>query len=151
SCQRLVMRNSPRSWIRFFRTRFLDLSHPTGVRTGPARRGGLPERRSWPRLRVEELEPIVLPAAVPWTGASGDWGVGSNWSTGSTPTSGDDVFIQRGVTVTHSAGTDTVHSVTLGDGTHADNLTLSGGTLTVSGTVQNLGTGSLSISNNATL
>src|SRR5581483_9740401 len=65
---------------------------------------------------------------------SGNWATPSNWSTGSLPGSGDDVAIPAlgsGVTITHSTGTDTVHSITSGS-----NVTLSGGTLGVSSSVQ---------------
>jgi hypothetical protein len=87
---------------------------------------------------VEQLERRDLPSVVTWTAlASGDWNVGSNWSTGSTPGAGDDVVINQpgNITVTHAQNVlDTIHSLTI-----SDTLTLSGGTLNA-GTILNSGT-----------
>ncbi len=63
--------------------------------------------------------------------AGGDWDTGANWSTGTVPTASDDVVIEvaGGVTITHSQNdTDSVNSITA-----SDPITLSGGSLTVTG------------------
>ena len=87
--------------------------------------------------------------AVSWVGpSSGDWATASNWSSAVLPGPGDDVTIGSGVTVTHSSGSDSVHSLTvsgslvLSGGSLAvaatssvSNLTLSGGTLSGTGTL----------------
>jgi hypothetical protein len=87
---------------------------------------------------VEQLECRDLATVVSWTAlAGGDWGVGSNWSTGSVPGAGDDVVINQpgNITVTHAQNVlDTIHSLTLGD-----TLVLSAGTLNAD-TIQNSGT-----------
>jgi hypothetical protein len=95
-----------------------------------SRPSGRPARR-FRRPLLETLEDRVLPTAT-WVGGHGtDWGTAANWS-GGTGTNGlpgpnDDVVINLpGVIVTHSAGSDTVKSLTVND-----TLTLSGGTLTV--------------------
>ena len=69
---------------------------------------------------------------------SGDWDVAANWVSSTDPSdhhvpiAADAAVInQTGVTVTHSAGTDAVGSIT-----SSNNLTLSGGTLTVTGNVR---------------
>ena len=69
--------------------------------------------------------------------ASGDWDVKSNWVNQANPAdhhvpiASDAAEINvSGITVTHSAGTDTVQSVT-----SSSNLILSGGTLTVTGKI----------------
>jgi hypothetical protein len=119
------------------------------VRRSPERSG------RWPtdfRPHLEVLEDRTLPAQVFWTNAAGgDWDTASNWSTGATPGSADDVIIDvpSGVTVTHSQNiADTVQSlvsqanlaVSFGsltvtsDTTDAADLTLSGGTLASGGT-----------------
>jgi hypothetical protein len=90
---------------------------------------------------------------VTWVGGStGDWSVGSNWSGGAPPGSGDDVVIGSGVNVTHSTGTDTIHRLTVSTG-----LTITGGSLSVNaaGTVTTLsvsggtlsGSGALTVTN----
>ncbi len=72
--------------------------------------------------------------AVFWTNeAGGDWSNPGNWSTGGLPTTVDNVFISvpGNVIVTHAQGADTVRNL------YSDNaLTLSGGSLSVSGTMQ---------------
>jgi fibronectin-binding autotransporter adhesin len=62
--------------------------------------------------------------------ADGNWSTGSNWSEGVKPVSGDDVTIDTddSSTITHSAGIDTVSTLTVGN----DDFAVSGGTLTVS-------------------
>src|SRR5689334_16539364 len=110
-------------------------------------------RRSWlrakkkspgSRLRVrsraaffERLEERALLSAVSWINASGgSWNVTANWSGNAVPRASDDVTIDLPgtVTITHSAGSDTIHSLT-----SQESLSLSGGTLTVTGTVQGSG------------
>src|SRR5262249_2127590 len=77
----------------------------------------------------EALEDRTLPATVAWiSSVSGAWDVGSNWSTGRKPGAADDVVIDApGLTVRHSTGADSVHSVT-SNGT----LELSGGSPSLS-------------------
>jgi hypothetical protein len=102
-------------WHRFARRLF-----------GPAR----PARRrpaGAPRPRLEGLEERTLPATVFWANAAGgDWSAPGNWSTGALPGAGDDVVLDvpGNVTVTHSFGTDAVHSLV-----SQDRLELSGGAL----------------------
>src|SRR6478736_2236593 len=90
----------------------------------------------------ERLEERALLAPISWINpAGGSWNVAANWSGGTVPTASDDVTIDLpgALTITHSSGTDTVHSLT-----SQESLTLSGGTLTVTGTVQ--GSGSITMS-----
>ena len=62
-----------------------------------------------------------------WSGPStGDWATAANWSSGVLPGVNDDVTIPSGVTVTHSGGTDSVHSLTA-----QGSLVLSGGSLSL--------------------
>lgn len=77
---------------------------------------------------IEALERRRLLTAVSWIGAaSGDFDVAQNWSTGVVPGPTDDVTINvAGITVTHSAGVDTVNSLTTDEP-----FDLTGGTLTV--------------------
>ena len=72
-------------------------------------------------------------ATVSWIGGSGDWNTPTNWSSGALPGPDDDVVIDRpgDSTVTHSSGAHTVKSVQSQEG-----FVLSGGSLTVSGTIQ---------------
>jgi RHS repeat-associated protein len=72
-------------------------------------------------------------ATVSWVGASGDWNTPANWSTGALPGTNDDAVINTGpaITVTHSTGTHTIRSLQ-----SQQAFTLSGGSLTVSNTVQ---------------
>src|SRR5262249_28100134 len=89
------------------------LRHKTSsgkTRTNPPRRP-----RALP-LSLELLESRVVPTnQVTWVGgATGSWGLASNWSDGTVnrlPTASDDVSIGAGITVTHSTGTDAVHSI----------------------------------------
>ena len=62
---------------------------------------------------------------------SGNWSTAGSWSTGTTPIATDQVYVGTNVTVTHSTGTDTISSLTTNGG-----LVLSGGTLTVNGSLQ---------------
>ena len=75
----------------------------------------------------------VSAATVSWVGSSGDWNIATNWSTGALPGAADDVVIDRpgALTITHSAGAHTVRSIQ-----SEEALTVSGGSLTVSNTVQ---------------
>jgi hypothetical protein len=66
------------------------------------------------------------PRTVTWVGGSGDWSAPSHWSTGALPGANDDVVIPVGVTVTHSAGSDGIHGLTVQGA-----LLVSGGTLTL--------------------
>src|ERR1039458_4112598 len=77
--------------------------------------------------------PALRGATVTWIGDSGDWNAATNWSTGSLPGTNDNVVIGAGasITVTHSSGTHTVSSVQ-----SQQAFVLSGGSLTVSNTVQ---------------
>ncbi len=78
----------------------------------------------------EPLELRQLLSNVDWIStSSGSWDVGSNWSTGKVPGSGDDVVINvsgANPTVTISSGSQSVQSVTADDP-----LSISGGSLTV--------------------
>ena len=72
-------------------------------------------------------------ATVTWTNATGgDWSNTNNWSTGALPGAGDDVIIPPGspITVTHSTGTDTIHSLQ-----NNQAFTLSGGSLAIATTL----------------
>jgi RHS repeat-associated protein len=79
------------------------------------------------------LEHRSMAASVSWVGGSGDWNTPTNWSAGALPGPNDDVVIdQPGViTVTHSSGTRSVKSLLC-----QETFVLSGGSLTVSNTVQ---------------
>ena len=78
--------------------------------------------------------PVSLVAAtVSWVGASGDWNIATNWSTGALPGPADDVVIDPGISiaVSHSTGVHTINSLL-----SQQAFVLSGGSLTVSTTVQ---------------
>jgi hypothetical protein len=89
------------------------------------------------RPRLEPLEDRTVPSTVTWTSTtSGDWADGANWSSGSTPGVNDDVVIDVvGVTVTHSSGSDSVHSLTT-----SSDLALTGGSIAFSTTCKVDGT-----------
>ena len=82
------------------------------------------------RLAVESLEDRRVLAAVSWDGGGDgiNWSDGLNWSTNALPTSADDVTISvpGTITVTHASGNDTIRSLT-----SAENLSITGGNLTV--------------------
>lgn len=90
-------------------------------------------RRSAVRARLELLEDRVQPSTVTWINpAGGDWDNPANWQDQSTgqnrvPGASDDAVIDLGAnnfTVTHSAGTDAVNSLT-----DQAAFTMSGGSL----------------------
>lgn len=71
-------------------------------------------------------------ASISWkNNASGNWDTPSNWSTGILPGANDDVTISTSSaqTITHSASTDSIHSLFVGN----DTIAISGGSLTVLG------------------
>ena len=76
------------------------------------------------------IDGVVSPTTVEWTSTtSGDWNVGSNWSTGAVPTSNQNVIIDvlgATPTITISSGTQSVLSITA-----SDPLSITGGSLTV--------------------
>ena len=79
--------------------------------------------------------PTAWSATVTWNvDADGQWHEGSNWSTGLPPASGDDVVIDRAAgvyTITVSTGIQYANTITC-----TENLTITGGSLTVASTVQ---------------
>jgi large repetitive protein len=91
-------------------------------------------RRAARALLLEQFEERTLLTTVNWLNpAGGNWGTASNWSGGQLPGAGDTAVISilnAGAAVTHSAGSDTVQSVQA-----SGDLTLLGGTLTVSDTL----------------
>jgi hypothetical protein len=95
------------------------------------------DRRARPQL--DALEERVQPTVITWTNTTGgSWQVASNWtdtnSVHRTPSVGDDVVIPdlTGTqTITYSSGTSTIGSLT-----SSENVTLSGGTLNVTGNIQ---------------
>ena len=74
---------------------------------------------------------VPVGTTVFWSSNSGSWSTASNWSTRATPSASDHVYVGPNVTVTHSSGTDTITSLTA-DGS----IVLSGGTLTINGSLQ---------------
>ena len=76
---------------------------------------------------------IPFTPTIYWVGGSGDWNTGTNWSTGTLPGPNDDVLINVNgdVVVTHSSGTHSLRSLF-----SQNAIVLSGGSLTVSNTVQ---------------
>jgi hypothetical protein len=83
-------------------------------------------------LRVERLEDRTVPATITWVNSgSGNWDVGSNWSTGTVPGGNDTAVINSAtaVTVTVQSGDSIeVESVTTGG---TDALSITGGSFTV--------------------
>ncbi len=80
-------------------------------------------------------------ATVSWTDTTGFWDVASNWSSNPLlPTSSDDVTINvAGVqTITHRSGNDTIRSIS-----NDEILTVTGGSLVISGGAASLNTGTL--------
>ena len=98
------------------------------------------------------LTPARAPAAdVTWLGGTGNWNVGANWSGGSAPAAGDNVFIDGGNAVNSV--------VSLNVNASINNLTISSGdtlginnfqTLFMSGNLANAGTLELNSSGSAT-
>jgi CARDB/Immunoglobulin domain len=74
----------------------------------------------------------LFAATVSWVGGSGDWENTANWNTGALPGPSDDVVINPAatITVTHSTGAHTVHSIAL-----SESFVLSGGSLAVTTTL----------------
>jgi hypothetical protein len=101
------------------------------------------------RLAVESLEDRRVLAAVSWDGGGDgiNWSDGLNWSSNALPTSADDVTISvpGTITVTHASGNDTIRSLT-----SAENLSITGGSLTVTTGASSV-SGTLSLSNVAQL
>jgi hypothetical protein len=93
------------------------LAHRLFRPTPPVRRPARPGTAGGRRPRLEALEDRTLPSTVNWIGGPGDWSNPNNWQDATTlghhvPTAVDDAMIDvPGVTVTHSTGTDTVHSL----------------------------------------
>src|SRR5271165_5742243 len=88
------------------------------------------------RASVCRLENRLL-LSVTWINPDGgDWDTPANWSGDQLPTAGDDVFINTaGITITHSANMmDTIKSLT-----SVADVTLSGGSLIVTGQVKSTG------------
>src|SRR5439155_16220623 len=81
-------------------------------------------------------EDRLAPVTNMWMGGNADWAatpVTNFWSLGHTPLSSEDVQIANGATVTHSAVSDTVHSLSISGGS---TLVLSGGSITDSTTLE---------------
>ena len=76
---------------------------------------------------------VQFTSTVYWVGGTGDWNTESNWSTGTLPGPTDDVLINvaGAVIVTHSSGTHRLRSLV-----SQNALVLSGGSLTLSSTIQ---------------
>ncbi len=88
------------------------------------------------RATLTLLEDRTLLATNTWTG-TGDWTNTADWSLGHVPTATEDVFISSGSTVTHSTGSDTIHSLLTGS---TGTVVLSGGTITTPNTFDVPGT-----------
>jgi hypothetical protein len=118
------------------------------------------------RPRLEQLEDRTLLSTITWANPQGgDWSVAGNWDLNRLPGPSDDVVINlSGITVTHSTGNDTIHSLTstnplmLSGGSLAisatsridDTLSVNGGTLALSGMTLN-GIGTLTNASSSTL
>lgn len=88
---------------------------------------GMPKSQLTRRLRVELLEDRVVPATVTWVNTgSGDWNVGSNWSSGTVPGGGNTVVINTTATatITVSSGYEFIQSLSTAA---TDTLAISGG------------------------
>ncbi|MEX2115039.1 MAG: hypothetical protein WD845_17730, partial [Pirellulales bacterium] len=100
-------------------------------------------------LRFEPLEDRRVLAPVSWDGGGDgvNWSDPINWSGDALPNSADDVTISVGgtITVTHASGSTTIRSVT-----SDENLTISGGSLTVTNGASNIN-GDFSVGNLASL
>jgi hypothetical protein len=85
-------------------------------------------------LRLELLEDRTVPSTVNWINpAGGDWSTASNWDAAHVPGPDDDAVINLAgpITVTHSQGTDSIHSLTTAAN---NNLVLTGSTLRLADT-----------------
>jgi hypothetical protein len=104
-------------------------------------------RRGDRPLGIEPLENRWVLAAVSWDGGGDgvNWTDGLNWSNNVVPTNVDDVTINLGGTITHASGSHTIRSLT-----STQNLTLSGGSITVTTGASSI-SGTLAISNLASL
>lgn len=104
---------------------------PMGAIIGAA----TPAGRRRLRLACEQFEDRVQPAVVTFTNpAGGPWQTAGNWDAGHAPAAGDAAVIPDlpgSQTVTFASGSASVASLT-----SAESLTLSGGTLGVTGVVQ---------------
>ncbi|MDB5348932.1 MAG: repeat-associated core domain protein [Planctomycetota bacterium] len=94
------------------------------------------QRRGIDPPRPEGLERRVLLSTVTWIGGSGSWGAAANWQDDllahRLPGPADEVVIdQAGASVAHVAGSDTIASLT-----GNNPLTLSGGSLTIGGSLR---------------
>ena len=89
------------------------------------------------RLSLEPLEDRRLLSVIQWSGGAlgtgTNWGDPTNWLGGVLPGANDDVVINvpASVTISHASGNDSIRSLS-----SANALTLSGGILTVAGTVE---------------
>jgi hypothetical protein len=85
---------------------------------------------------LEIVEDRVAPAVIHWNHVGmGDWGTGTNWDAGHVPGPTDDAVIDlAGAVVTHSGGTDVIHSLRYTQAA-GSSLTLSGGILGGSGAI----------------
>ncbi|HUP61678.1 MAG TPA: hypothetical protein VNA69_14805 [Thermoanaerobaculia bacterium] len=94
------------------------------------------------------VAPLAHAATVEWTNTSGgNWNVGSNWSTGTVPTSADDVVITSAGTYTVTLNvTATVNSLTIGGATGTQTLSIPSQTLTVTASANINPNGVLSMS-----
>lgn len=97
-------------------------------------------------MRCEQLEDRVVPATVTWINSgSGNWDVGSNWSTGSVPGSGDTAVIDTSASATITIqSSDSIQIQAIATGSN-DTLSISGGSLTVSSGTSTI-SGALAIS-----
>jgi len=93
------------------------------------------------------LPKSVSAAAISWTGGSGAWETGSNWSGSSVPDDTDDVTIDATVTVTINATT-TINSLTLG-GSNSPTLTFDYDAIT--GTALIIDDGNVTVNSGATI
>src|SRR5262245_15504571 len=104
----------------------LDWLRPSRAKSRCKRRRSLSVR-----LLAEPLASRIVPTLYTWNNASGgSWGTAGNWTPNGLPGSNDDVEIPAlasNLVITHSAGADTVKSVTLdANGSGTTNLQLTG-------------------------
>jgi hypothetical protein len=114
---------------------FLDC----GNRTGTFSTFNFPAATTSLQLTYSSTSATVQESTIPftptvfWVGGSGDWNTATNWSTGVVPGTNDDILInvQGDVLVTHSSGTHISRRLF-----SQNAIVLSGGSLTISNTVQ---------------